>query len=127
MGPVGFVNQDLYSGLSGPTGFGSYKGDYNAISGSGNSVGIAVFQSIQLVVPQGYVSETPLSSSATYPANYSVLGLTPGTFEWTWGTGADQNFTLVIDAVPEPSVLLLICLATVLAFAAKRLRYRRKT
>jgi len=30
--------------------------------------------------------------------------VTPGTYEWTWGTGVNQNFTLdaVAAAVPEP-------------------------
>ena len=30
--------------------------------------------------------------------------MTPGTYKWTWGDGANQNFTLVIGTVvPEPS------------------------
>ena len=32
--------------------------------------------------------------------------MTPGVYEWTWGTGANQNFTIdigVTPAVPEPS------------------------
>ena len=31
---------------------------------------------------------------------------TPGTYEWKWGTGPDQNFTL--DVVPEPSTWIMM-------------------
>ena len=30
------------------------------------------------------------------------LGVTPGSYEWTWGSGPNQNFTL--DAVPAPLI-----------------------
>jgi hypothetical protein len=48
---------------------------------------------------------TPLSDTATYTGQtFSSLGVTPGRYEWTWGDGANQNFTLVIGGtVPEPS------------------------
>jgi hypothetical protein len=35
--------------------------------------------------------------------------VTPGIYEWTWGPGANQNFTLDIG-VPEPPSLLLLLL-----------------
>jgi hypothetical protein len=53
----------------------------------------------------GYVSGTALSDSATY--NNLTLGtpfVTPGTYVWTWGDGADQNFTLQIGSVGVPGV-----------------------
>jgi PEP-CTERM motif len=41
----------------------------------------------------------------------SSLGPTPGTYEWTWGSGANQNFTLVVgSAVPEPSTWAMLLL-----------------
>jgi hypothetical protein len=45
--------------------------------------------------------------------------VTPGTYEWTWGTGPNQNFTLIIGtttAVPEPpsAALLGVALAALL-------------
>ena len=58
-----------------------------------------------LLVPVGYVSGTALSSSATY--NNLTLGspeVTPGTYVWTWGDGADQSFTLIIGPVGVPGV-----------------------
>ena len=40
-------------------------------------------------MPMGYVSNSPLSDSTTYDSRtFATLGVTPGTYEWTWGTGA---------------------------------------
>jgi hypothetical protein len=94
---------DDYKGLTGPASFGSGPGGA-ADSASGDFVGMV--GSSDLYVPQGYVSDTPLSDTATYDGQtFSSLGATPGTYKWTWGTGPDQSFTLVIGAaaVPEPS------------------------
>ena len=69
--------------------------------------------STDLYVPDGYVSGSPLSDTATYDSQtFSSLGATPGTYEWTWGTGPNQNFTLVIGAaaVPEPSTWAMMLL-----------------
>jgi hypothetical protein len=117
---------DLYVGFSftGPASFGPGFPDGSgppgltaANSGSGdivgNSVGITTGdRPVEfLVVPSGYVSNNPLSDTATYlNQSFASLGVTPGTYEWTWGTGANQNFTLQIGpatAVPEPPSLLL--------------------
>ena len=57
-----------------------------------------------LLVPVGYVSGSVLSDSATYDnQTLATLGATPGSYKWTWGSGANQNFTLDVNAVPEPS------------------------
>ncbi len=65
-------------------------------------------------MPQGYASDSPLSDTATYDnQTFSSLGATPGTYEWTWGAGPNQNFTLVIvtaGAVPEPSTWAMMLL-----------------
>ena len=49
-------------------------------------------------MPQGYVSGAALSDSMTFNnATFASLGVTPGTYVWTWGTGLpNQNFTLII-------------------------------
>ena len=70
----------------------------------------------QLYVPQGYVSGDPLSDTSTYiNQTFASLGVTPGTYEWIWGTGSDKNFTLDIEApvppVPEPPSLALLAAA----------------
>src|SRR5205814_3783925 len=94
---------DFYRGLgaSGPTSFGIGRTTF-ANSGGGKMVGITAtssseFKGVHLSVPRGYVSGTALSDSATYSGKtLATLGLTPGTYVWTWGAGANQNFTLQI-------------------------------
>jgi hypothetical protein len=58
------------------------------------------------LVPQGYMSGAALSDSMTFNnATFASLGVTPGTYVWTWGTGlANQNFTLQIGSVGGPGV-----------------------
>jgi hypothetical protein len=126
-GPTGSDSEDFYTGLTGPTSFGS-GADTNASSGSGNFVGISIAPpGFGLTVPHGYVSGSPLSDSSTYNnATFSSLGVTPGIYEWTWGTGANQNFTLdaVAPAVPDSgSTLGLLSLSVVALLGATRLRF----
>jgi hypothetical protein len=104
-GATSFVHVDIYLGMFGPMSLGS-GGTTNASSSSGDLVGITNFSVSELAVPSGYISESPLSDTATYDnATFASLGVTPGVYEWTWGTGADQSFTLDVGAspVPEPS------------------------
>jgi hypothetical protein len=49
--------------------------------------------------------------------------VTPGVYEWTWGRGANENFTLDIAAggVPEPSTWAMVLLGFVgLGYAGYR-------
>jgi hypothetical protein len=94
-GPMG-----VYIGVTGPTSFGS-GGLFFANSGSGDFVGIGPSF---ISVPLFYVSGSALSSSATWNnASFASLGVTPGTYVWTWGTGLpNQNFTLRIGSVGVP-------------------------
>jgi hypothetical protein len=60
----------------------------NADSGSGDLVGIFAPQTDELVLPDGYVSGSALSDNAAYDSQtFNSLGVTPGTYEWTWGSG----------------------------------------
>jgi PEP-CTERM motif len=101
---------DLYAGITGPANFGSGTLTF-ASSDSGDLVGVGSFVH-EIAVPLGYVSDSPLSDTATYDGQtFSSLGATPGTYKWTWGSGANQNFTLVIGtAVPEPSTWAMMLL-----------------
>jgi hypothetical protein len=102
---------DRYNGITGPTSFGS-GGESFPISGSGDLVGLQG-DVAALFVPTGYVSGDPLSDTSTYSGQtFATLGVTPGRYEWTWGTGANQNFTLVVEiaAIPEPSTWAMMVL-----------------
>ena len=64
-------------------------------------------------MPTGYKLGKPLSNTATYlNQSFLSLGVTPGAYEWIWGTGENQNFTLVIGApgaaIPELASLSLL-------------------
>ena len=113
---------DLYRGsISGPTSFGTGGFAFaNGNTTTGGLVGIApvpVGVAPTVYVPGGYVSNSLVSDSATYAsATFSSLGVTPGTYEWTWGNGANQNFTLQV--VPEPSVDLLFAAGVLLLCGA---------
>ena len=78
-----------------------------ANGGSGNLVGIDDFDGV-VFVPRGYVSGNPLSDDAAYNnQTFSSLGVTPGTYEWTWGSGADaDSFTLQIGSAAVPAPLI---------------------
>ena len=102
-GPTSSSVHPYFGAITGPGSFGSSANLTLAGSGSGDMVGISArpevaFQTM-LSVPTGYVSGTALSDSATYRGKtLATLGVTPGTYVWKWGTGANQNFTLQIEA-----------------------------
>ena len=119
------ANLNSYTGFTGPTSFGSGLGVTASIF-SGDGVGIAGLSG-RIFVPFGYVSGAALSDSSTYNnATLSSLGVTPGIYEWTWGTGTNQNFTLdaIAPAVPDSgSTLGLLSLSVVALLGATRLRF----
>jgi hypothetical protein len=96
-------SEDIYTGsITGPTSFGS-GGLTNASSGSGFLVGINGALD-QVFIPGGITTNQPLPGSATWNnATFASLGLTPGTYTWTWGTGLpNQNYTLIIGGAGVP-------------------------
>jgi hypothetical protein len=66
-------------------------------SASGSTFGILQGGSGRsLYVPSGYVSNTNISGTATYiNTTIAGAGLTPGTYTWSWGSGANAS-TLVM-------------------------------
>lgn len=133
-GPGSSVSIDAYADAGmfvGPTSFGS--GIYTpATSGSGDVIEfLGAYTSAlggpNIWLPSGYVSGTELSSSATWDnATFASLGVTPGTFVWTWGNGAEQSFTLdIIGAnVPEPAALGMFGFGMLMVGAFVSLRRR---
>ena len=117
-----FIGQALnefvsdYTGVTGPTSFGNGNGDITASSGSGDIVGVdetTPFGVRTVTVPEGYVSGSPLFENSTWNnQTLSSLGVTPGTYVWTWGSGPTaDSFTLNIILTPEPSSLMLFGVA----------------
>jgi hypothetical protein len=99
-----------------------------ATSSTGDFVGVFNGSSSGIIVPTGYISDTPLSDSALYSgATFTSLGVNYGTYVWTWGPGADQNFTLRVGpAVPDSgSTLGLLSVALTAVFGAAKFRSLR--
>lgn len=99
-GPTDSTQLDVFSGITGPTSFGSV-GPTSASSSSGDPVGLAGSHS-ELAVPAGYVSGSRLSSRATWNgATLASLGAESGTHTWTWGDGEGaDSFTLIVGTAP---------------------------
>ncbi len=98
---------DQYFGASGPGTIGpgntrfasSRSGDAFAMQGSSG----------RIAPPAGYVSGTPLSASMTFTnQTFATLGMTPGTYVWTWGREATADSLTIQIGVPEPASALLL-------------------
>ena len=90
--------------MSGPASFGTGVASL-ATSGTGAGVGMNRAASA-FGVPIGYVANTPLGiSTATWSGQtLASLGITPGTYVWTWGAGPTaDSFTLIVNAAPAPA------------------------
>ncbi|MBC9879146.1 PEP-CTERM sorting domain-containing protein [Bradyrhizobium sp. INPA01-394B] len=118
-GPHANTTANIYYpvSLNGPTWFGPGSDEYRSLAGSGSIVGLEIDfnpNSAELILPAGYISDTPLSSSADFGLiTFASLDIKPGTFTWTWGSRPDQSFTVEIgsvSAVPEPSTWAMMLL-----------------
>ena len=103
------ASADIYTFITGPVlpiGSGVLT---NADSGSGAVFGV---NDATITVPHNYTSGT-LSGSAIWnsplDSTLAMLGVTPGTYSYTWGAGAHaDSFTLdVLNPVPAPAALPL--------------------
>ena len=101
----------LWGNMSGPTSL-PVTGFRAASSSSGDIIGVEnYFGSFLLIVPFSYVSGSALAGTATFSgATLSAVGATPGTYVWTWGSGATaDSLTLQVGAAaPEPSTILTV-------------------
>ena len=102
-GPDAPTDIDLYSGISGPTSFGS-GGPNTANSGTGDVMGVTidlVTTVLLLRVPRNYSTGGSLSGSATWTnKTFASLGLTSGTYTYTW---SGDSLTIQIGPAPAPA------------------------
>ena len=96
-----------YAGISGPSNFGPGGVSPAPDISSGDLVGVSGFFG-NIYLPSAYTSGTQLDSFASFTAEtFSSLGITSGTYTYTWGTGgsADSLVLQVGPAVtPTPTV-----------------------
>jgi hypothetical protein len=83
--------------IVGPADFGSGGQTLPGVDG-GPAIGL-IFNLAEIVLPADYKNNSTLTNSAIYDtATFTSLGVTPGTYVWTWGAGADQSFTIQVGA-----------------------------
>jgi PEP-CTERM motif len=122
---------EFFTGVSGPVSFGPGI-ETEANASSGDFVGLEGNGEGFLFTPVGFTSGA-LSETSTYlGATFASLGLTPGTYVYTWGAGDHaDSFTIDISsasATPEPSTWAMMALGFAgLGFAAFRRRAPRET
>ena len=114
------VGSNFYDGLFGPTSFGSGDLTY-ATSSTGDFVFLVAYGN-GIILPMNYVSGSTLTDQDVFTgASISSLGMTPGTYTYTYGAGTDS---LVVNIVPEPSTWAMLGLGVVGAGVAASRRRR---
>jgi hypothetical protein len=101
VGPTTATFADFYDGVTTfPSSFGS--GNTAPNNGYGDIFGILPSSNRYLAVPSGYTSNTFISGSTTYTGQtISSMGLTPGTYTWSWGTGlTSSSINMIIGGSP---------------------------
>jgi hypothetical protein len=101
--PGSTIAHDRYGSLS--TGWANYgSGNFTGADvNSGDVFGFGVPGKI--VVANGYVSNSFISGSSTFQnTDYTTIGLTPGVYNASWGSGGNfDSATLTVTPIPEPA------------------------
>jgi hypothetical protein len=109
--PASFIFYWDAPGFSGPETIGPGTEKIYADSGTGDLFYFS-WGGRTSAVPYGYESGDMLGdSTAVYEGHtFESLGVTPGTYTWTWDTAAGGTDFFTINIVPEPSMLALAML-----------------
>jgi hypothetical protein len=122
-------NVTFYLGATGPTSFGT--GTYTTpTSATGVAFGVDG-GTTEIGVPVGYTSGTTISGTSTFSGEtIGMLGLTPGTYTYTWdGGGTDHTLQVQIGTaavVHEPSTAILAVSGAAAFLAYGWSRHRRE-
>lgn len=125
IGPF-FHFADLYTppaGFSGPGAIGPGAKGFFASAVGGDNVGIAWGGPQQaLSVPVGYVSGGAIEGSNMrfFGETFASIGLTPGTYTWTWDTASGAGDFFTIRVVPGPGAAVLLAGAPLAALRRRR-------
>lgn len=116
---LGQGGSNIYTPASNPnSGLGPGAAMVDATSASGMNFGMG--GGGVMFVDMNYVSGTEFTTSATWAnASLASLGLTPGTYQYSWGSGADID-TLTVNIIPEPSTALLGILGSLALLRRRR-------
>jgi hypothetical protein len=118
---------DLYNtgSTSASSTFGAGGGVVPTLVTPGSNAFAADFVAKTLSVPTGYVSETPISGSATFAGTYASNGMNTGTYMYSWmRDGITESVTLNIGptAIPEPASMAVLAIGSI----ASGVAYRRR-
>jgi hypothetical protein len=120
----------IYGPVTGPTNFGPGPGSIFAIANSvtGDFGGISKVIG-GVIVPANYTSGSSILGTATYLGQtFQSLGLTPGVYEWTWGSANVDSYKLTVISQPAavPGPLPLVGAGAAFSLS-RRLRKRIST
>lgn len=113
----------IFSGFSGPTEIGTGSTTSSGNIGSGDLFGInfsTLPSQLLLLVPSAYVSGSQLAGQSFHQNKFIAdIGLTPGQYTWTWGSGTDADF-YTVNVAPAPGASMLLAIAP---FVTRRRRH----
>ena len=124
LGPATLTPAVAEVGIAGPLAFG--PGGTLFSTGTGDIIELYAPGNL-IDVPAGYVSGSRLADTATFPnSTLASLGVTPGTYVWTWGSGPTADSFKVTTAVPEPAVAAAAALPVAVRLLGRRRRPGRR-
>ncbi len=124
------VSSNYYTVPVRPTNFGTLSGPFSATSSTASTLLFAwcARTSNNVYIAQNYTLGTPITGVLTWQNNtIAGLGMTPGSYLWSWGTPSTPGAgdTITLNVVPEP---VLSCLAIIgLACGGYSLARRRSS